>query len=281
MHRRIPTPALARRRLLLAAAAAGAAATPGARAEPAPPASLELAEMTWPALQAAIRAGWQRVILPSGGVEQNGPHMILGKHDHIVRHAAQRIAARLGRTLVAPVLSYVPQGRWTPPEGNFRFPGTLGVTEAAFEGVLDGAARSLRQAGFTAICLIADHGGSQAPQARVAARLDAAWRRDGVRVLAIGSYYAAMAAQEAWLRGQGETAASIGSHAGLPDTAELMATHPAGVDLARLEGRQGAALEALGGSGDPSRATAERGEAILGLRIAAAVAEIEAALAPR
>lgn len=265
-----------RRLTLLGAAALLASPAPRPAAAPLP-ATLELAEMTWPELRAALEAGWRTVIVPSGGVEQNGPHMVLAKHDHIIRHGALAMARALGRTLVAPVLSYVPQGRWDPPEANLRFPGTLGITPDAFAAVLDGAARSLRGAGFRLICLLADHGGSQAPQAAVAARLDAAWRAEGVRVLHVGSWYAAIAAQDARLRADGEPHAALGTHAGLGDTAELMAVHPRGVMLDRLAGLRGAALEALGASGDPTRASAARGEALLALRIAAAVEEIRAA----
>ena len=250
-------------------------------AAPPPPTSLGIGDMTWPQVRAAIDAGWRTVIIPTGGLEQNGPHMIIAKHDHIVREGARRIAEELGRTLVAPVISFVPEGGWDPPSGNMAFPGTIGVTPAVFEGILEGVARSLRTAGFRAICLIGDHGESQAPQESVARRLDAAWRGEGVRVMQIGAWYRAADAQTAWLKARGETEASIGFHAGIADTAELMAVHPAGVDLARLGGRRGAALAPLGASGDPGRATAETGRAILELRIAAAVAEIKGALAVR
>jgi creatinine amidohydrolase/Fe(II)-dependent formamide hydrolase-like protein len=281
-----PVP-VARRRLVLggltAAGAVGALGwllqRPGTAH--ALPESLDIGDMTWPQLRAARAAGWRTVIMPSGGLEQNGPHMIIAKHDHIVRWAARRIAGELGRTLVAPVISFTPQGAWDPPAGNMAFPGTIGVTEAVFEGLLEGVARSLKAAGFTAICMIGDHGGSQAPQRAVAARLDDAWRGQGVRVLSVDSFYTAAEAQSDWLRRLGETEASIGFHAGIADTSELMAVHPAGVDLSLLAGRRGAALAPLGASGDPARASAERGQAILPLRVAAAVAEIRAALPSR
>jgi len=243
------------------------------------PESLDVADMTWIELREAIAAGYRTVIVPSGGVEQNGPHMILGKHDHIARHAARRIAAELGDALVVPVLPFAPQGRLDPPEGNRRFPGTLGISEEAFMATLEGVARSLRAAGFRTICLLAEHGASQAPQQRLAARLSAEWRREGVRVVALSRWYAAIAEQDAWLRGQGETEATIGSHAGIGDTSELMAVHPPGVDLSRLPARA-AELPALGASGDPARASAARGEVLLAIRIAAALAEIRAARAP-
>ncbi len=240
------------------------------------PESLDIADMTWMEVRDAVAAGRRTAIVPSGGIEQNGPHMILGKHDHIVRAASRRIAAELGDALVVPVLSFAPQGRFDPPEGNLRFPGTIGVTDEAFAAMLDGIARSLRASGFRIICFLADNGPSQRPQERVAARLSAEWLRDGVRVVAVDRYYAAIAQQDDWLRGQGESNATIGTHAGIGDTSELMAVHPPGVDLARLPPRPDA-LPPLGASGDPSRASAARGEAMLAMRIAAAVAQIRAA----
>src|SRR5712671_6463620 len=102
------------------------------------PDTVEIADMTWVEVRSAVARGYTTVIVPSGGVEQNGPHMILGKHDLIVRFAAGRIAAQLGKTLVAPVIPFVPEGDYDPPQGHLRFPGTIGVSEQAFAGMLDG-----------------------------------------------------------------------------------------------------------------------------------------------
>lgn len=192
----------------------------------------EIADMTWVEVRDAIQAGFGTVIVPSGGLEQNGPHMVIGKHDRIVAWAARRIAAELGDALVAPVVSYVPQGGYDPATGNLAFPGTMGVPGPVFAATLEGIARSLRLAGFAAICFIADHGPSLAGQAEVAARLGAEWGGTP-RVLAIDSYYAD-AAETAFLRAQGESDAAIGEHATIADTSELMAVHPGGVDLSRL-----------------------------------------------
>src|SRR5262245_36264876 len=81
------------------------------------PDTVDIADMTWVEVRAALERGYTTVIVPSGGIEQNGPHMIIGKHDHLVRAGAHRIASELGRTLVAPVVSYVPEGTYEPPSG--------------------------------------------------------------------------------------------------------------------------------------------------------------------
>lgn len=243
------------------------------------PATTVIADMTWVEVQSALAEGYTTVIVPAGGIEQNGPHMILGKHDHIVDFAAERIAAQLGRTLVAPVVSYVPQGGYAPPEGNLRFPGTIGVADDVYAGMLEGIARSLKLAGFKTICLIADHGGSAKPQAALAQRLSREWAVDGVKVISVDDYYgAAGEAQTQLLIGQGEMLKTIGQHAGITDTSELMAVHPQGVDLSRLASFP-FPREPTGADGDARRASAERGRALIALKVEAAVRQIREASA--
>jgi creatinine amidohydrolase len=241
------------------------------------PSTVSIADMTWVEVRSAIEAGYTRAIVPSGGIEQNGPHMILGKHDHIVAWTAERIARELGHTLVTPVVAYVPEGSYAPPSGHMRFPGTLGVTEDVFAGVLDGIARSLKAGGFRTICFIADHGASMKPQNELAARLTREWASDGVTVISVDDYYTAAGdEQNKYLEAQGETLATIGQHAGITDTSELMAVHPAGVDLTRLP-RLPLRVEPTGVDGDPRLASAERGQALLNLKVTAAVRQIRQA----
>ncbi len=260
------------RAVCLVAGVATLALSSAASSQPVP-VTVEMADMTWVELRVAIERGVTVAIVPSGGVEQNGPHMVLGKHDYIVHAAANRIARELGNALVAPVLAYVPEGDYQPPTGNMLYPGTLGLPEPVFAQALEGIARSLKSAGFKTICLIGDHGGNQAAQAAVAAKLNREWAGQ-VKVLNVSDYYVD-AAQMTFLRGKGETDATIGSHAGLIDTAELMSVHPDGVDLARLGSY--ARKETPGHSGEPARASAELGKRLLDIRIDAAIKQIKAA----
>ena len=89
------------------------------------PDTVFLEELTWTELRDLIRSGKTTIILPTGGTEQNGPHMALGKHNVRVKALAEKIARGLGNALVAPVLAYVPEGRIAPPTGHMRFPGTI------------------------------------------------------------------------------------------------------------------------------------------------------------
>ena len=89
------------------------------------PISVFIEELTWVEVQEAIDQGKTTIILPTGGTEQNGPHMVLGKHNYLVNYKAGEIANQLGDALVAPVVAYVPEGDIDPPTSHMRFAGTI------------------------------------------------------------------------------------------------------------------------------------------------------------
>lgn len=238
---------------------------------------LHLEELTWTEVRALMARGYRTAIVPTGGVEQNGPHMVLGKHNYIVRHTAGRIARKLGDALVAPVIAYVPEGNVDPRTGHMAYPGTMSVPEPVFAATLEGAARSLRAHGFTTILFLGDSYGNQPMQRAVAKRLDADWAKSGVRVIHVGDYYAGNGQVE-WLGARGETAAAIGGHAGIRDTSELLAIHPDGIRTGRMHPHTAPGMAGSGVNGDPTRASAKRGRALLQLKIDAAVRQIRAAV---
>src|SRR5262245_46961967 len=91
------------------------------------PDTVFLEQLTWDEVRDSIAAGKTTVIVPTGGTEQNGPHMALGKHNVRVAANADAIARRLGNALVAPVMAYVPEGGIDPPTGHMRFAGTISL----------------------------------------------------------------------------------------------------------------------------------------------------------
>jgi creatinine amidohydrolase/Fe(II)-dependent formamide hydrolase-like protein len=231
-------------------------------------------DLTWPEIKARMEAGATTIIVPTGGTEQSGPHMVLGKHNVIIRYTAAEIARRLGKTLVAPVLAYVPEGSWDPPQGHMRFPGSISLPDPVYEGVLESTVRSFAAEGFKTILFLGDSGPNQRPQAVVAKKLDAALKAEGVRVIQVGDYYAHNG-QEEWLKSQGFTEAEIGVHAALIDTAQLMAIDPAGVRMALLASSAGNPDGSKNGViGDPAKATPDLGRKLLELKIEAALRQI-------
>ena len=223
-------------------------------------AGLMLDALTWTEVRDRIVAGQTTVLLPIGGTEQSGPHLVLGKHNVRVQALAGQIAQALGQALVAPVLAYVPEGSIDPPAAHMRFTGTISIPESAFEAVLESAARSFKRHGFKAVVLLGDHGGYQKSLERVAAKLKREWGPAGCQVIALTVYYrAAQAGHAELLAARGFSKAEIGTHAGLADTALALAVDPALVrrDLLAQAAKGG---EAQGVYGDPRRATTELGQ---------------------
>jgi creatinine amidohydrolase len=247
----------------------------------AQPASVFLEELTSPELAAAIRGGMTTILVPIGGTEQNGPHMVLGKHNVRVKVLAGRIARELGNALVAPVIAYVPEGGVNPPTGHMRYPGTITVPSEVYRKVLESAARSLKLAGFRTIVFIGDSGDYQKDNEIVARQLDREWAGTQVRVVATVEYYKAATVGFAKdLRQRGYNDGEIGIHAGLADTSLSLAVDPRLVRPAELQSTQKTPAPP-GVSGDPRRATAELGNAGIDIIVTQSVAAIRAAVAQR
>ncbi|MGL4464524.1 MAG: creatininase family protein [Planctomycetia bacterium] len=242
--------------------------------------SVFLEDLTWTEVRDGLRAGATTVVVPTGGTEQNGPHMILGKHNYKVKFAAGEIAARLGNTVVAPVMAYVPEGDVSPPTGHMWAAGTITLPEAVFAQVVEHAARSFKAHGFRDVVLIGDSGGNQAALKSVADKLNAEWAATDVRVHHVSAYYAAQSGSgkevdeffPAWLKAQGESAEAVGTHAGLADTSTLLAVHPQGVRKDRLA--PGRAGDGSGVVGDPTKSTADYGRKGMAMAVQAAVRQI-------
>jgi creatinine amidohydrolase len=220
-----------------------------------------LEELTWTELRDRVAAGATTIIVPIGGTEQNGPHMTLGKHNVRAKALAQRIADKLGNALVAPIIAYVPEGSVNPPSGHMRFPGTITVSDAAFEAVLESAGRSFKLAGFRDVVFLGDHGGYQKDLQVAASRLNGEWKASDARAHAIAEYYAVtQTVFEKALKDRGYSDDEIGTHAGLADTSLALAVDPALVRTERLQSAPKLTV-AEGVYGDPRRASAELGNA--------------------
>ncbi|MGQ0766023.1 MAG: creatininase family protein [Gemmatimonadota bacterium] len=253
------------------------AAVGGVRAQRIPD-TVVLEELTWDELRDLIRAGKTTVIIATAGTEQKGPHMVMGEHKFVLEFTTNRIARALGNAIVAPIVTYVPEGSWDPPRGHMTKAGTITLPEDRFRELLLHAARSLRAGGFRDVVLIGDSGGNQNGMRAVAATLNEEWKGSAARAHFIGDYYTKSTADvRAWLGSLGYSAEQIGTHAGMMDTSELMFVNPSLVRRDRLA--PGGGFPDSGVNGDPTKATPELGERMLQIKIDNAVAQIRASIA--
>jgi creatinine amidohydrolase len=255
---------------LVASAVSAASAAP----------SVFLEQLTTSELDAKIRAGATTLLVPIGGVEQNGPDMALGKHNARAALLAEKIAEGLGNALVAPVVSYVPEGSVEHPAGHLRFSGTISIPSDAFEATLEGAAESLHLHGIRIVVFLGDHGGYQKELHAAAAYLSKRWVADGARAVALDAYYQAASVEfPRYLRERGYSEAEIGTHAGLADTSLTLALAPDMVRADRLaaDGGRGAAA---GLYGNPSRASAALGAEGVKLIVEQSIAAIRSLKGP-
>ena len=248
--------------------------------------SVYLEELTTAEVAAMVKNSPSLVIIPVGGTEQNGPHMAIGKHNTRVRVLAGRIATQLTTQLavqkinviVAPVVSYVPEGNINPPTEHMKWAGTVSISEDAFKSMLLSAARSFKQHGFTDIVIVGDSGNYQSQLAQVATAFNKDTKNAPSRMHVIGEYY--QASQSAYitaLKEKGLSDAEIGTHAGSADTSLLMAIEPAMVKPdkfaeAAKNGRAGGTL------GDPRAATAALGQIAADAMVKMSVLAIQKAI---
>ncbi|MYK68197.1 MAG: hypothetical protein F4020_01105, partial [Gammaproteobacteria bacterium] len=132
-------------------------------------------EMTWMDVRDALASGKTTAIISTGGVEPNGPWLVTGKHNYVLRANCPAIAEKLGNALCAPVIETVPEGNIDPPSGHMTSPGTISLRQETFEAVLTDVAHSLKVHGFENIVLIGDSGGNQRGMENVANALNDAW----------------------------------------------------------------------------------------------------------
>lgn len=185
-------------------------------------------DLTWMEIRDAMRAGKDTVIVATGGVEQNGPYLVTGKHNIILKATTEAIARKLGNSLVAPIVPFVPEGDIDPPSLHMKYPGTISVTEETYELLLTDICASLRTHGFKRIMLIGDSGGNQAGMKKVAERLNQKWSGGKTTLHFVPEYYD-FAQVTKWLEGEGIHQENEGLHDDFAMTAMMMAVDPESV----------------------------------------------------
>ncbi len=238
--------------------------------------SVHLEELTWVEVQEALDNDFKTVIIATGGTEQNGPHMVLGKHNIRVKYAAERIAKQLGNALVAPIVAYVPEGNIDPPKSHMRFPGTIHLPEEYFMKLVEYASRSFKQHGFTDIVLIGDSGGNQNGLKEVSTLLNEEWKQSSTRVHFVSDFFSDPSIRNSLIE-EGVPEEALGRHAGLTDVAYLLAVDSTMIRQDKIAefGNDPAANLELGFSGDPSLATVEIGNRSIDQKVKVSVSQIK------
>lgn len=235
-----------------------------------------MAEVEWQRLKAPqLRAHAESgavVIVPVAAIEQHGPHlptMVDTRLGHEVAVRAARKATAAGTTtLVTPVL-------WGGiSEHHMAFGATLTVSPATFQAILRDVANSLIRHGFTRILISNSHGGNQRAMQHAAETL----AMEGNATVVAATY-------------ANEAAAAIGElledqdgvrHAEEAETSMMLALEPDLVDASALDTlatptdraflsagkasfrwRPFSHVTANGVVGNPTRARADKGEALL------------------
>ncbi len=237
--------------------------------------TLFIEEMTWMEVRDALKAGKTTALVPTGGVEQNGPYLATGKHNYILRATSEAIARKLGNTLVAPIVAFVPEGQIEPPTEHMKYPGTISLSEDTYERLLTDICASLQVHGFQRILLIGDSGGNQKGMKAVADRLNEKWKDRPTRVNFIAEYYD-YPAVDRWLRQQGIKQVDEGLHDDFAITAQMMVVDPATV---RMKQRIAAGKFRINGVDlAPAEKTIEWGKKIIDFRAESTVKAVRKAL---
>lgn len=151
--------------------------------------SLWIEELTYIEVRDRIADGDTTAIISTGGIEENGPYVVTGKHNVILRSLCPAIAASLGNALCAPIVPFVPEGNFDPPSRAMLFPGSFGVRDETFHALLVDIGNSLKLHGFRNIVLIGDSGGNQRGMSAVADDLNEQWKGTGVSAHFVVEFY--------------------------------------------------------------------------------------------
>lgn len=115
-------------------------------------------ELTQPEFRDLIKDGYTTLLILTGGVEDNSANLAMGKHNINNRLLGEMIARRMGKTLVAPLVTLEPGNA-----GADIRPGRAGpmLSQATYRAVLYDMGNYLRSMGFTEIYYLGDSGGNR------------------------------------------------------------------------------------------------------------------------
>jgi creatinine amidohydrolase len=238
--------------------------------------TLFIENMTWMEVRDAMKAGKQTVLIATGGIEQNGPYLVAGKHNVILRATTAAIARKLGNALIAPIIGFVPEGDIDPPSLHMKYPSTVSLSEDTYRRLLIDICACYRTHGFKDIVLIGDSGGNQDGLKAVAAELNTKWKDGKSRVYFVPEYYN-YGNLKAWLEERGIKQTDEGLHDDFAMTAMMLSVDPSSV---RMKQRIAAGKFRINGIDlAPVEKTIEWGKKIVDYRAEVTVKAIQKAIA--
>lgn len=242
--------------------------------------SVWIEALTYMEVRDRVAAGATTAIIPTGGIEENGPFVVTGKHNVILESLCPAIAQELGNALCAPIVPFVPEGNFDPPSGAMLFPGSITVRDATYQSLLEDIGNSLKLHGFSDVILIGDSGGNQKGMQAAADALNASWVDSGVRAHFVVEFYsdgwAATEAYTAKVLGVSETR-NDGHHDDIWVTAIMMVTDP---ETVRYRQRVAAGLASINGVDiSDLDGTVALGDKMIAFRAEFTAAAIRAAIA--
>ena len=226
---------------------------------------MELAGATWPQVEAT---GARTVLaVPLGSLEQHGPHLPLDTDTRIAGAVAAGLAAHCRGVTVAPTVAYGASGEHAD------FPGTLLVGHAVLADLLVELVRSARRS-FAGVVFVNAHGGNE--EALVSVQRRCTGEGDDVLV------WRAMTPGGDAHAGRTETSLLLAIDPGAVrlHLAEPGRTEPIATLLPRLRAEGVRPVSSNGVLGDPTGASAEEGQALLGTLVRDLTAAVSAHWSP-
>lgn len=238
--------------------------------------TLFIEDMTWMEVRDAMKAGKDTVLVSTGGIEQNGPYLAANKHNVVLRGTTDAIARKLGNTLVAPIIGFVPEGDIDPPTVHMKYPSTVSLTEDTYRRLLVDVCSCYRAHGFKHVVMIGDSGGNQDGMKAVAEELNAKWKDGKTKFHFIPEYYN-YGDLKGWLEERGIKQTDEGLHDDFAMEAMMLSIDPASV---RMKQRVKAGKFKINGVDlTPIEKTIELGKKIIDFRAELTVKRIRQAVA--
>ena len=264
-------------RMMLAACSAVALAAAAGAPQPAKPAGLALADLSWQDAEPALTTSTVVVIPLGGAAVEQGPHLKLNAGERLARYLASRVQAAAA-VVVAPPLTY----HFFP--AYVEYPGSTTVAQTTARDLTVDVVRSLARHGPKRFYVLNTGGATIRPLA------------DAAKVLAdsgilLGWTDMRYQLQSADIKRQQRDVQGA-PHADEIETSMMLAIDPAQVDMTKAAVEYGRGTGVLtrkdkdrddapgivsktGVLGDPTAATAEKGRVLIDTLIAGVLRDIE------